>query len=212
MCCRYYFADNLINELEEEDVFQTSSPAVHALSQGREIRPTDYAPVLSLSEKGILLSLKRWGFSSSWQKSVLINARSETVLEKKTFQSGIRHHRAVIPASCFYEWDRKKVRHTFSLKGSPLYLAGFFDLFAPRTEGEKMKKASDPDGLLPTEKSSRFVILTAPANASMIEVHDRMPLLLDRADLPGWFSGADVRRILDSGVSQLLDRDLVKIP
>ena len=55
-------------------------------------------------------ALVRWGFVPSWAKDVapgkpLINARSETVLEKPTFRNAIRRRRCLIPADGFYEWE-----------------------------------------------------------------------------------------------------------
>ena len=74
-------------------------------------------------------------------------------------------HRVVIPADCFHEWDRSKVKHTFSLPGGQtMYFAGLRD-------------------------RESFVILTTAANKSMAPVHDRMPLILDDAE--AWLQDGD---------------------
>jgi putative SOS response-associated peptidase YedK len=57
--------------------------------------------------------LARWGLLPSWVKDpkdfpLLINARSETAAEKASFRAAMRHRRALIPASGFYEWKRDK--------------------------------------------------------------------------------------------------------
>ncbi|MCD8217028.1 MAG: SOS response-associated peptidase [Clostridiales bacterium] len=51
------------------------------------------------------------------------------------------------------------------MDGDVLYLAGFFDLM---------------------ENEERFVILTTSANKSMSVVHDRMPLVLEEAQITDW--------------------------
>jgi putative SOS response-associated peptidase YedK len=56
-------------------------------------------------------ALARWGLLPSWVKDpkdfpLLINARSETAAEKASFRAAMRHRRALMPASGFYEWRR----------------------------------------------------------------------------------------------------------
>lgn len=113
---------------------------------------------------------KRWGFPGFDRSKVIFNARSESVLEKKMFRESIMKRRLIVPATAFYEWNSRKEKVTFlPMEGRNskhvLYMAGFYNHFA------------DAD---------RFVILTTAANASMIDVHDRMPLLLEDTELEDW--------------------------
>ena len=55
--------------------------------------------------------LVRWGLIPGWAKNPAelpqhFNARSETAAGKASFQAAMRHRRALIPASGFYEWQR----------------------------------------------------------------------------------------------------------
>ena len=55
--------------------------------------------------------LVRWGFMPGWVKDprdfpLLINARSETAIEKASFRAAMRHRRILVPASGFFEWRR----------------------------------------------------------------------------------------------------------
>ena len=111
---------------------------------------------------------KKWGFPGFDCGKVIFNARSESVLEKKMFRYSVLKRRLIIPASGFYEWNRKKEKVTFTsaVEEQPiLYMAGFFNKY---------------------ENEDRFVILTTGANGSMADVHERMPLLLKKQELEEW--------------------------
>jgi len=117
------------------------------------------SPTLELTEM-------HWGFPQYQKKGLLINARAETALERKTFRESILHRRCVIPARHFYEWDSDKNKVTFFREDRPvLFMAGFYNQF---------------------QDEVRFIILTTQANASVSPVHSRMPLILDEGELEDW--------------------------
>ena len=69
-------------------------------------------------------------------------------------------------SSPFYEWDGDKRKFRFSMPGAQeLYMAGIYDT----------------RGGVPC-----YSILTTAANESMREVHDRMPLVLEREQIDPW--------------------------
>ena len=91
---------------------------------------------------------------------LLINARSETAAKKKLFADHFERRRIILPASGFYEWsmDERKTKYYFELPGqNAVYLCGLYCVL---------------DG------ACRFVILTKTANASVEEIHERMPVIL----------------------------------
>ena len=116
-----------------------------------------------------------WGFPAPEGKGLVINARCETVLEKKLFSESVRTRRCLIPASGFYEWSQRKDPYFFAPqsvgpqsgqeKGRLLLMAGFYRSW---------------------EGTERFVILTTRANASVCGVHPRMPLILEPEDARLW--------------------------
>ena len=176
MCGRYYIDFSLTDEIEEVVHSNSRRHLLEIQQLVGDILPTNTAPIIEKTEHGLQLSLCKWGFPLQKGKNLVINARTETVLEKSSFSNGIWYHRIVIPASGFYEWNRLREKNTFTRPdASVLYLAGFCDWF---------------------ENERRFVILTTAANESMAGVHDRMPLILEQGQLEDWFDNKKMQAIL----------------
>lgn len=182
MCSRYYFDNDTMNDIL--NIVEETDASLRGMRVNRDIYPTDDVAVMIKSTDGIKLTGIRWGYPGINGSGVIINARAESVLEKKMFRGGIRHHRAVIPARYFYEWSRNKEKNTFRRKDrDTVCMAGFYDL---------------------TDGGERFVIITTRANASMIKVHDRMPLILEKEQIKDWLSD-------DSAVENLLGQTPVPL-
>lgn len=64
--------------------------------------PSQHLPVL-LADVGF--TLMQWGYTPSWAKTRLINARAETLTEKPTFRAAFQSQRCLVPADAFYEWQ-----------------------------------------------------------------------------------------------------------
>ena len=172
MCSRYYVDPDMMEEIIK--VVQKIDQKIHPAR--KDIRPTDFAPVIGQSEYGLELSMCRWGYPLSKGKNLVINARVENVMDKPSFQNGILYHRLLIPADGFYEWNSQKEKSTFSRSDSSvLYIAGFCDWF---------------------ENERRFVILTTAANDSMKKIHNRMPLILEREQIADWFDNSKMSALL----------------
>lgn len=123
---------------------------------------------------GPVVRLAHWGFArkrGGATRDLLINARSEKVLETPSFSESFRQRRCVIPADGFYEWRKTanaSIPHLFQLtSGAPFCLAGLYDRF-----GDELK----------------FVILTTSANALVKPVHARMPVLLPVSEAMAYIS------------------------
>lgn len=54
-----------------------------------DIFPTNVAPLIEKSEYGMKLDICRWGYPLSQGKNLVINARTESVMDKPFFQNGI---------------------------------------------------------------------------------------------------------------------------
>ena len=169
MCGRYYIA---IEEDELRDIGEEAEKIVRAFSepiplktQG-EMFPTNVVPVQTA--RGRYVPMK-WGFVS-YDKKTIINARSETALQKPMFKKAMLESRCLIPASGYYEWKRgeeKKVKYQIYRPGEPIYFAGCYR----QEKGSPLRT---------------FVILTRAAINGLEEIHDRMPVIIPRAHMESW--------------------------
>ncbi len=171
MCGRYYVDDETVREIEklvwqvDERKKQESLRAIRQMKES-DLYPGKNAPVLSGKNGSLCCRWQHWGFPGFDRNKLIFNARCESALEKPLFRDSIRYRRIVIPASRFYEWNRRKEKNVFCRNDMPvLFMAGFYKQY---------------------EDGERFVILTTAANASMEPVHDRMPLILERKEITEW--------------------------
>ena len=136
------------------------------------------APGSNLPGRQALLA--RWGLIPGWAKNpndlpLLINARSETAAEKPAFRAAMRHRRALIPASGFYEWRRVAGRTGQAYWVRPR--AGGVVAFAGLLE-----TWLEPGGA----EIDTAAILTTAANPDLAGIHDRMPAVIRPQDFPRW--------------------------
>ncbi len=181
MCGRYTLKKNPVEFLHKVFPEIQFDPAF-AFTPSENVCPTMEVPVVLNANGTPFCTLLRWGLIPSWSRedkpvTGIINARSETVGEKPSFKASFRRKRCLVPADGFYEWKKaaagsKKIPYRFFKKSDPfLLLAGIWD------EWER------PAGLLRT-----FTVLTTAANASVADVHDRMPVILDKNQANQWLS------------------------
>lgn len=126
----------------------------------------------------------QWGLVPRWVDDPadfpnLINARAETVDEKNSFKDAFRKRRCLIPASNFYEWTGRKgnrIPHYIGVEDEEIFaMAGIWETWSDNG----------------TEVYSTAII-TTDANDAVDELHDRMPVILDRAEERQWLEEDDV--------------------
>lgn len=144
------------------------------------IAPTQMALVIrhNPQENRRELSALRWGLVPSWSKDAsragsLINARSESLMEKASFKAAwLKPRRCVVPANAFYEWKQGasgRAPHAIArADGAPMAFAGLWEGWKEPTSGQWMRT---------------FTILTTAANDLLRPLHERMPVILDEADI-----------------------------
>lgn len=146
-------------------VFPTPAAAPN-LEPRDEIWPTDSAPLIRPVEGGVELVQLPWGLSPGRPKArATINLRSEG----RTFTRG----RCLVPASHYFEFTGSKspkTRWRFTRIGQD-----WFCFAALVGRGEK---------------GEAFTLLTCDAGPDVAPIHDRQPVILERAQWAAWLDGS----------------------
>ncbi len=152
------------------------------ITDGYNIAPTQTAPIIRLHENGedLELAFAMWGLVPRWWKKPLsekkfstFNAKSEDAHEKATFRASWKDRPCLVPMSGFYEWKGpkgSKQPYAIAMRNRRFfYVAGLWD--RATVEGEPLDS---------------FTILTTSANEFMSDLHSRMPVIPDQANVRQW--------------------------
>jgi putative SOS response-associated peptidase YedK len=175
MCGR--FTETKVDPGLIADRFGARESAVPGETLGRfNVCPTE--PVLAVCGEREARAL-RWGLIPPWARKLgggyePINARSETLLEKRAFAPLIASgaNRCLVVADGWYEWLKperprgERIPFRYTVDGGELFaFAGLWD--ERRVGGERVASVT---------------ILTTSANGVCAPVHDRMPCILASPD------------------------------
>jgi putative SOS response-associated peptidase YedK len=131
-----------------------------------------------------------WGLIPFWadeRGDGLINARSETAHEKRSFTSAWESRPCLVLTSGFYEWKQsnggpKQPYRIYRENTGAFAMAGLWEVW---------------DGDDETDPVPSVTILTTDSNPTMAPIHDRMPVILSAAEEETWLNGdPDERRDL----------------
>ncbi|AUB54482.1 SOS response-associated peptidase [Enterococcus mundtii] len=179
MCGRYFF-DLESNELKKyHDQAETKVADKDIRLATNEVFPSNHVVTLGLNKEAeVVPDITRWGFEGFKKGQLMINARSETVEEKKTFSKAFRESRCIFPMSGFYEWDHNKQKFLFKGKeNSTLFVGGFYRIHKTESGFE-----------------TESIILTTKPNTSVASVHDRMPVIIERSSINEWLNNLEFAR------------------
>jgi putative SOS response-associated peptidase YedK len=115
-----------------------------------EIYPSNTTIILNENFEPMI---SKWGYKKWDNKGILINARSETLLESVFFNSK-NNKKCLIVASGFYEFKEKRPYYFYS--SSPIFMAGIYN------------------------ENNEFVILTKEAKNNVLKIHHRSPIVMDK--------------------------------
>jgi len=150
----------------------------------RDAYPTDAVPVVLSLEPPVANSgpdpvrILNWGFPVEWQAAPVFNTRIESIAAGRgMWREAAQNGRCLVPTRGFYE------RHaTETVRSS-------------RT-GRKVKRqyefalVDEPvTWLAGVSGNGRFSVVTTEPNRYVAPVHNRMPLVLRREELPQWLEG-----------------------
>ncbi|MET3599414.1 SOS response-associated peptidase [Martelella mangrovi] len=173
-----------------------SFPPRYNIAPSQPILMVINASELTGGGEGRTAMLARWGLIPAWVKDgrdfpLLFNARSESAAEKPAFRGAMRHFRALVPASGFFEWRRTGGRDTAQpywirpRHGGLIALAGL------------MSPWQGADG---TELDTGTILTTA-ASGVVAKLHERSPVVIMPDDFERWL---DCRTLEPRHVADLL--------
>ena len=134
------------------------------------VAPGQPNPVVYLSDDGAVLADALWGLERHGG-GIVINARAETAERVRMFRDAFRDGRCLVPADGFFEWRREgrvNQPYLFRRKDGGLFLMA---------------------GL---RQAGRYVILTRDAEGEVIDIHDRMPVVLEPEEALHWLRQGDM--------------------
>lgn len=184
MCGRYSLTAGTAELVEAFDVPvpEFEMPARYNIAPGQE------AVIVAEDRRGRRAGLLTWGLVPSWSQGAgkpLINARSESVLDRPSFRESFERRRCLVPADGFYEWKQENGGKTpywiHPEDGGLVSFAAIWDRWEPPGE----------------ETRHSFAVLTMPSGGAVAAIHDRMPVVIDRSDRARWLArGTDAHDAL----------------
>ena len=125
------------------------------------IRPTNETSIIVNNSA---LKLMKWGITSYKGNHLIINARAESLRSKHTY-TNILNNRCIIPANYYFEWEKRgkrRIKNIIRVTNRDYFcFAGIY-------------------------QDNCFAIITCEANSSVLNIHPRMPVILEKSDEIKW--------------------------
>jgi putative SOS response-associated peptidase YedK len=164
-------------------------------------------------EQELVIEKMSWGLIPSWNKdlkealkmrNMTLNARGETLFEKKSFREAVKSNRCLLPITGFYEYQRikgKNYPYFIDWSDESLRLLGcIYDVWTNPATGQLEKT---------------FSIVTTKGNSLMSTIHNnpgldepRMPLVLSGDDLLTWLNPSATESEILSLIKPSSDEDM----
>ena len=169
MCGRYNFSKNSSSPMVRKVLENLQNRQIEVKTG--EVDPGDIAAVIASNRK-----LEPQAFGMKWgyrlpDGKLIFNARSETAAQKAMFADGMRQRRCLIPADCYYEWQ-KTAQGKQKYQLAPSDANGFFLAGIYRIE----------------QGSAVFSVLTKEPVESIAFIHHRMPVILPKEAMSDWLN------------------------
>ena len=152
------------------------------------VAPTHNVGAIFNWENRTVCDLLHWQLTPSWSKSLdskykIINTRIESIIDKPIWRGLFQHKRCLIPANGFYEWDKstKTPNYFYRKDNKLLFFAGIYDVW------------HSADGSFRIS----FSILTTDSNADMVDVHPRMPIIIENNNLSDYLNNKDFKGLIN---------------
>ena len=128
-----------------------------------------------------------WGLIPYWTKAAdggrrPINAKAETVASLPSFRDAYQRRRCLLPIDNFFEWKAikgAKAKQPYAIamqSGEPFALACIW---------ENWKRPGTEDWV------RTFCVITCPANELILNIHDRMPVIIQPDAYDRWLANIE---------------------
>ena len=169
MCGRYNFSKNSSSPMVQKVLKNLQDRQIEVKTG--EVNPGDVAAVIASNRKLAPQAFgMKWGYKLPDGK-LIFNARSETAAQKAMFADGMRQRRCLIPADCYYEWQ-KTAQGKQKYQLAPSNANGFFLAGIYRIE----------------QGSAVFSVLTKEPVEPIAFIHHRMPVILPKEAMSDWLN------------------------
>ncbi|MBR72201.1 MAG: hypothetical protein CMM30_04590 [Rhodospirillaceae bacterium] len=202
MCGRY----SLTNPSKLREEFGSDIDGHRTISPRFNIAPGQVVPVIRICQEGkMCISEMRWGFLPNWASKTnsykpMINARSESIFERKYFRDSIKRQRVLIPADGYYEWmyiNNKKVPYRITKNNHGLFaFAGVWE-----------RPSKNACNKFPT-----FAIITRNSIKNLSVIHQRMPVILSQGNYLQWLNKRLKLNLVESCLSEMNNSNLEGYP
>ncbi len=192
MCGRYYETEGA-EVIKEAFGIKTPDNELPIVDARYNIAPMQFAPVVRINPttKERELVKLRWGLIPSWSKdekfaASTINAMAETVDTKPTYRDAFKKKRCLVPASGFFEWmkfahTKDKQPYKIFLEGEKVFaFAGLWESWQSKETGMVLET---------------FTIITCEPNELVMNIHNRMPVIIAKENWDVWLSGTDLNEV-----------------
>lgn len=213
MCGRYASSRRPEDLVEEFDIVESRIPDVleadYNVAPTKEVYAVVERPPSKESDEPPQRQLRvlTWGLVPSWAKDAsignrLINARMETVAEKPAYKRAFATRRCLLPADGYFEWyptqqttkagqPRKQPFFVRPRDHGILAMAGLYEIWR-----DPAKADDAPDRFRWT-----CTVITTDAEDALGDIHERMPLMVDRERWGAWLDprvqGAELLDLLE---------------
>lgn len=185
MCGRFALTSSVLDIKEHFALKQAAASLIPRYN----IAPSQFVIII----KNNILEFATWGFNIANSSSIIINAKIETMLQKKYFHVLFKKQRCLIIANGFFEWkqiDNKKV--PFYIQVKKQNMIGFAGVF----------------------NKDNCVILTTSVDYNKYKnaIHSRVPVIIDKANYKSWLDHKTSIDLLQNASLQISQEDFFMYP
>jgi putative SOS response-associated peptidase YedK len=167
----------IVNLFDIEENHAEPAEPHYNIPPGQEILVVRRSPSTNRRE----LTAALWGLIPYWATDPkigfrMINARVETLADKPAYRQAFKKRRCLIPADGFYEWKNKQPYFIHRPDDSVFAFAGLWETW------------KSPKG----HEIVSCTIVTTAANAFLMPLHERMPVILAQSDYGRWLGEGEI--------------------